>query len=140
MKIRLGRGARSVASAELLCPDELPERDGDVNANDVIPRNTAYITQPKTPPSLSQPLAVVVVDAAALDQRVQCPVREVDSLACSSEDGERSDEDHKLGSAVEAGREQVVVLAEPRSAVHAEVVLREEGNKHGREDGGVDSD
>jgi hypothetical protein len=51
-----------------------------------------------------------------------------------------ANKDHELRSAIESSRKKVIVLAEPGSAVSAEVELGEEGDEHCREDGRVDSD
>lgn len=45
-----------------------------------------------------------------------------------------------MGSAVETGREQVIVLSEPGGSISSQVILGKERDAHCGENGGVDTD
>jgi hypothetical protein len=76
----------------------------------------------------------------AIKETYQSPIREICNLAASTPNGKGEHEHHDLSSTVQRGREQEVVFPEPSGTVAPEVVLREDSQAEGGEDGAVNTD
>jgi hypothetical protein len=92
-------------------------------------------TQNRNNSALCQPHTIIRIPV-----RIQCPSGHRISLTGTASNSKGEDEDHDLRTTVKSGRGQEVVLPEPSGPILAEVVLGEDGEEEGGEDGGVDTD